>query len=102
VAVVNGGHIEIHNYQQRLERAVGFLKKHQEIAENKAQILKFLEHIEAENLSLARQVSYVQWMTTIAANLGRKSFTQTKKQDVEALLAKFNGSEWSAATKEIY
>jgi site-specific recombinase XerD len=100
VAVVNGGQIEIHNYQQRLERAAGFLKKHQEVAENKAQILKFLEHLKAENLSLARQVSYVQWMTTIAANLGRKSFTQTKKQDVEGLLAKFNGSEWSTATKD--
>jgi hypothetical protein len=39
-------------------------------------------------------------MTTMAANLGRKSFTQTKKQDVEGLIAKFNGSEWSPATKD--
>jgi len=102
-AVNSSGHIDIHNYQQRLERAVRFLKKHPEVTEeNKAQILKFLEHIKAENLSLARQVSYVQWMTTIAANLGRKSFTQTKKQDVEALLAKFNGKAWSEATKENY
>jgi site-specific recombinase XerD len=103
VAVVNGDRIDIHNYQQRLERAVRFLEKHEQITEeNKAEIVRFLEHIKAENLSLARQVSYVQWMTTIAANLGRKSFNQTKKQDVETLLAKFKGKRWSEATKENY
>jgi integrase/recombinase XerD len=103
VAVVNGDHIDIHNYQQRLERAVRFLKAHPKVTdENKVEILKFLEHIKAENLSLARQVSYVQWMTTIAVTLRRKDFTQTKKQDVEVLLAKFNAREWSDATKENY
>lgn len=103
VAVVNGDRIDIDNYQQRLERAVRFLKNHRKVTEeNTAQILKFLEHIKAENLSLARQVSYVQWLTTIAVTLRRKDFTKTKKQNVEALLAKFNGREWSDATKENY
>jgi len=55
VTVVNGDHIDIHNYQQRLDRAVRFLNKHPRITnENKTHILKFLEHIKAENLSLAR------------------------------------------------
>jgi len=38
-------------------------------------------------------------MTTIAVAL---NFDNTKKQDVEALLAKLNGKQWSAATKENY
>jgi hypothetical protein len=101
VAVVNGDHIDIHNYPQRLERAVRFLKRHPKVTdENKAQILRFLEHIKAENLSLARQVSYVQCMTTIAVTLRQKNFKKTKKQ--ERLLAKFNSRAWSDATKENY
>jgi len=104
VSVVRGKHIDIHNYPQRLERAIRFLKNHPRIVEeNKTQIFKFLERIKAEGLSLARQVSYVQWMTTIAVALpAGMTFQETTKLDVEHLLADFNGRDWSDSTKENY
>jgi integrase/ribosomal protein L40E len=79
---------------------VRFLEKHPKVSpENKRKILEFLEYIKAEGLSLARQVSYVQWMTTIAVVLG-KDFNDSTRQDVEKLLVKLNGRDWADATKE--
>jgi integrase len=100
VSVVREKTIDVHNYKNRLVRAVRFLKEHPELtAENKSTILAFLDRIKAENLSLARQVSYVQWLTTIARLLG-KDFAESSKQDVEKLLAKINERDWSDSTKE--
>jgi site-specific recombinase XerD len=100
VSAVREKAIDVHNYEGRLVRAVRFLKNHPKVtSENKRKILEFLEHIKAEGLSLARQVSYVQWMTTIAILL-RRNFDESNKQDVEQLLVKLNGRDWSDATKE--
>jgi site-specific recombinase XerD len=92
----------IHHYHKRLERAIRHLKNHPEITEeNKAQILSFLERITAEGLSLARQVSYVQWLTTIAAALppGR-NFTDTTQADVQRIVAGFNNRDWTDSTRQ--
>ena len=94
--------IDIHNYEDRLRRAVRFLKNHPSILEeNKTKILAFIDHVKAEGLSLARQVSYTQWLTTVAAALpsGRR-FEEMTKQDVERLAADLNSRNWRDSTKE--
>jgi len=99
---VRGRSDNIHHYDKRLERAVNHLKNHPKITEeNKAQILSFLERITAEGLSLARQVSYVQWLTTIAAALlpGR-NFTDTTQADVQRIVAGFNNRDWTDSTRQ--
>jgi len=100
VSVVRERTIDVHNYERRLVRAVRFLNNHSKVSsENKRKILEFLEHIKAEGLSLARQVSYTQWLTTIALLL-RKNFEDTDRSDVERLLVKVNSRDWSDSTKE--
>jgi len=60
------------------------------------QILSFLERITAEGLSLARQVSYVQWLTTTAAALPpRKNFLDTTQEDIQRLVGGFNNRDWN-------
>jgi|GEM_PF-1268452 len=91
--------IDAHKYQCRLIRALRFLNNQAKIGlEKEKYILGFLEHIKAEGLSLARQVSYVQWLTAIAVMLG-KSFDKADKHDTESLFARINGRNWSDATK---
>jgi len=102
VPVVREKRIDIHNYENRLHRATRFLKNHPNIHdENKTKILAFIDHIKAESLSLARQVSYTQWLTTVAAALpsGRR-FEEMTKQDVERLAADLNSRNWRDSTKE--
>ena len=100
VSVVHDRDIDVHNYERRLARAFRFLKNHPKISpENKQKILEFLEYTKAEGLSLARQVSYVQWLTTIAVLL-KKDFEDSDRRDVERLLTSLNSRDWSDATKE--
>jgi integrase/ribosomal protein L40E len=102
VSVVHDGRIDIHNYKQRLKRATRFLENHPEISlENKNKILGFLDRIRAEGLSPARQVSYVQWLTTTAVTLG-KNLDEATKHDIEHLMKTINSKDWSNSTKENY
>ena len=102
VSVVHDGRIDIHNYGQRLKRAIRFLENHLEISlENKSRILGFLDRIKAEGLSPARQVAYVQWLTTTATML-EKSFDEATKHDIEKLMMTINNRDWSNSTRENY
>ena len=52
---------------------------------NEDLIPQFLDRLKAEALSFARQVGYVQRLTTIAV-IAHKDLDQTDKQDVERLV----------------
>jgi len=100
VSVVRLKTIDVHNYEHRLARAVRFLENHSKVSSaNREKIFEFLEYIKAEGLSLARQVSYTQWLTTIALLL-RKDFEDSTRGDVERVLVRINSRDWSDSTKE--
>mgnify|MGYP002153783759 CR=1 FL=1 len=68
---------------------------------NKDMVMRFLDRLRAEGLSLARQTGHVQWLTAIAVML-RKDFDQTAKQDIERLMRAVNATDWVEWTKDNY
>jgi hypothetical protein len=56
--------MDIHNMERRYGNAVRNLLGHQRIPqENKEKILQFVEHCQAQDLSLARRLFYLQRLT---------------------------------------
>jgi integrase/ribosomal protein L40E len=85
-----------------LERAIKFLKAHPGVSQrNKALVMEFLDRLKAEGLSLARQMGYVQRLTTIAVILG-KDFDKTNQQDIEQVVRSINAKDWAEWTKDNY
>jgi tRNA 2-selenouridine synthase SelU len=84
--------MDIHNIQRRYENAVRNILGHQRIPqENKQKILGFLEHCQAQDLSLARRLFYLQRLTIIAATLGKKPFQDADRADLERTLSEISG-----------
>lgn len=84
--------MDIHNIQRRYENAARNLLSHQRIhQENKQKILQFLEHCQAQDLSLARRLFYLQRLAIIAATLGRKSVQDADRADLERTLSEISG-----------
>jgi hypothetical protein len=93
---------DIHNFKRRLERAIKFLNAHPGVSQhNKALVMQFLDRLKAEGLSLARQMGYVQRLTTIAI-IVQKDLEHTDKQDVERLVRIINDRDWAEWTKDGY
>jgi len=93
---------DIHNYPRRLERAIRFLNAHPGVSQhNKTLVMQFLERLKAEGLSLARQMGYVQRLTTIAVMLA-KDFDKTNQEDIEQLIKAVNAKDWAEWTKDNY
>jgi integrase/ribosomal protein L40E len=63
--------------------------------------MQFLERLKAEGLSLARQMGYVQRLTTIAVILA-KDFDKAKQPDIEQLIKTVNTKDWAEWTKDNY
>ncbi len=94
--------MDIHDFRKRLERAVKRLKEHPGVSEdNKQLIMRFIESIKAEGLSLARQTGYVQRLTLIAHML-RKDFQEATREDVEAIMTDINTDKRAEWTKDNY
>jgi integrase len=93
---------DIHDFQRRLERAIKFLNAHPKVSQhNKTLVMQFLERLKAEGLSLARQMGYVQRLTTIAVILA-KDFDKAKQPDIEQLIKTVNTKDWAEWTKDNY
>ena len=93
---------DIHNFKRRLERAIKFLNAHPGVSQhNKALVMQFLDRLKAEDLSLARQMGYVQRLTAIAVILG-KDFDKTNQEDVEQLIKAVNAKGWAEWAKDNY
>jgi integrase len=91
---------DIHNMERRYENALRLPTENKNIhPENRAKILEFLTHCKARELRKARQVFYLQHLTTIATILASKRFTDTVKQDVEAIFAKLSERKGRAGKK---
>lgn len=83
--------IDIHNYPKRLERAIRLLETHPKISHiNKQLVVKFLNGLKAEGVSIARQAGYVQRLTAIAIML-EKNVDGVTRQDIEKLMIAING-----------
>jgi len=94
--------IQVHDYERRLNRAVRHLKAQANVSQqNKDHIMRFLDRLKAEGLSLARQAGYVQRLTTIAVML-KKDFHLATKEDIESLTRTINAREWAEWTKDNY
>jgi hypothetical protein len=94
--------IQVHDYEKRLNWAVRHLKAQPNVSQrNKDHIMKFLDRLNAEGLSLARQTGYVQRLTTIAVML-QKDFHFAAKEDIERLTRTINAREWAEWTKDNY
>jgi integrase len=101
--------MDIHNMQRRYENAARNLLGHGRIHEgNKKKILQFLEHCQAQDLSLARRLFYLQRLTIVAATLGKKSFQDADRADLERILSEISsrrgrsGQSLGAWTKRGY
>jgi hypothetical protein len=82
---------DIHNMERRYQNHLRLLNQNTGIhPDNRAKILEFLTHCKAKELRKARQVFYLQHLTTIAALLAGNRFADTDKQDVEAIFAKLS------------
>ena len=101
--------MDIHNIRRRYEKALRNLLDHKEIPEeNKQRIPQFLEHLAAQDLSLARQLFYLQRLTIVAATLGHRLLIDTTREDIEGILCQVsvregrNGRQVGAWTKRGY
>jgi hypothetical protein len=76
---------------RRLSNALNRLKNDGEIrSENKEKILEFAKHCSAKDLSIGRQLFYLQRLTIIASILKDKRFIDTCRVDVERILSELN------------
>ena len=101
--------MDIHNMRRRYGNSVRNLLDHQRIPQaSKEKILRFLEHCQAQDLSLARRLFYLQRLTIIAATLGRKSLPDADRADLERILSEISsrrgrsGQSLGAWTKRGY
>jgi len=84
--------MDIHNIERRYGNAARNLLGHQGLPqETKEKILQFLEHCQAQDLSLARRLFYLQRLTIIAATLGKKPFRDADRADLERVLSEISG-----------
>jgi hypothetical protein len=80
------GRADFHDYAGRIERALRHLNNHPDIgSENKERLLRYLEHLEDEGLSLARRVTQLVRLTLIAETLA-KDFDSASREDLQRLI----------------
>ena len=83
--------MDIHNMERRYGNAVRNLLDHERIPQaSKEKILQFLEHCQAQDLSLARRLFYLQRLTIIAATLGKTSLRDADRADLERILSQIS------------
>jgi integrase/recombinase XerD len=79
---------DIHNFERRYENALRLLNSSSDVCPaNRTKILEFLTHCKAKELRKARQLFYLQRLTTIASLFKTRKFTEATKQDVEQVFA---------------
>jgi hypothetical protein len=80
---------DVHNFERRYENALRLLHANRKILpENREKILEFLTHCKAKELRKARQLFYLQRLTTIASILRSKRFVDAARADLEKVFAK--------------
>jgi site-specific recombinase XerC len=101
--------MDIHNIERRHRNAARNLNDHPGIPqETKEKIQRFLEHCQAQDLSLARRLFYLQRLTIIAATLGETPINDACRGDLERVLSEIssrcgrNGQSLGAWTKRGY
>jgi len=84
--VYEDGRADIHDYLRRMERALRHLNNHPDVgSENKERLLRYLEHLEDEGLSLARRVTQLVRLTLVAETLA-KDFDSATREDLQRLI----------------
>jgi len=77
--------IDIHNYNRRLESALGYLKSSDISKKNKELILNFYENCVLEGLSKPHIVKYICELKIIARKID-KNFDKVTKQDIQSFV----------------
>lgn len=79
---------DIHNFEHKYQNALQQLNGKAGLrSDNKEKILEFLTHCKAKQLQKARQLFYLQHLTTIATILQNVAFPAASKADVENIFA---------------
>jgi len=82
--------IQIYPCERILERAHNRLSSDKGISEcDKADIVRFVEHLQARNISKLRAAKYI-YQLIVLARTASKPLEQLRKEDVERLVAHIN------------
>jgi site-specific recombinase XerD len=68
---------------------------------DKADIVRFVEHLQARNIGKLRATKYVYHLIVLARTAS-KSLGQLKKEDMERLVGRINSIDYSEETKHDY
>jgi integrase/recombinase XerD len=91
--------IDVHKVRQRYDRARSHLHADQEISErNKDMILKFVQDLQAEGITLTRLLKYLFVLPQLAKRL-KKDFDRATIIDIKKLVAEINNSDYADWTK---
>ncbi|MFC1601663.1 tyrosine-type recombinase/integrase [Candidatus Sumerlaeota bacterium] len=94
--------IDIHEYDRQLVRALARMRTAPEISKrNKRMILKFCDRLTADNLSKPRIIYYLGRLTMIVRWL-KKDFDQATKSDIERVMRKIAGMDYTEWTRKDY
>jgi len=97
-----GARIDIHDFMRRLELAERLIEARNPISARNAELIRrFEERCFSEGLSKVRVVKYLQSLRKISEWLG-KDFDEADKADIERLVGRLEGSDYSAWTKHDY
>jgi integrase len=69
---------------------------------NKVHILKFLDHVETQDVGLPRRIRYLQNLTKLAAILGPTDFAKATKSDIESAVLQNSRLELAQDTKVLF
>ena len=96
------GRVDIHDYDARMARAEGLLRRGNPISRRNAELIeKFMEHCISIGLSKARVTRYAFALKKLAEFLG-KDFDKATKEDIKELVVKIESSDYSPWTKQIF
>jgi site-specific recombinase XerD len=90
--------VGVYNHGGKLEQALKSVKSSSLSAKNKAAIVRFHNECFSEGLSIPRVIKYLYTLKRIAELLG-KDFEAASKEDIKALVARIERSDYSEWTK---
>ena len=94
--------IDIHDYDKQLKGVLLRIKANPKISEsNKKTILKFYKNLQAENLSIARRIYYLNRLSLIGTWI-KINFNNATKKTIEEIMRKINQMDYTEWTKKDY
>jgi integrase len=91
--------IDVHGAKERYARSLEAVKKDKDLSEyNRKKIIRFVWDLQAEGLTLVRQIKYLYLLPKLAKLL-KKDFNKATVTDIKRLVAEVNQSKYADWTK---